>query len=322
VDARIDWDVIEWQSPVPGQRFKVVVGGRQCLRLVEFTPGFSEDGWCTVGHAGLVLEGSLTLCYRAGGEQKLDAGDTILIESGEAHAHKAVIGSGESARLLLVEDVVAPATSGVPSICRLERPAVILIDSQPGFVESLAATPHGAGIDIAPLMLRLEKLLVMADCLELPTLATFERPDVNGWLPESLERVWPAHGVRFPKRTYDLCNEAEIAAAVAALNRAQLLIAGAETDVCVLQSTLSLLSLGYEVYLLEDCLFTTEPRQAPAIARLRAAGAVPCTLKTAYYELQKTAAVWDDPTALGSPWERLLPLFGEPESWAAWPPLP
>ena len=36
---------------------------------------------------------------------------------------------------------------------------------------------------------------------------------------------------------------------------------------------------------------------------------------------KKTAAVWDDPRALGSRWERLLPLFGEPELWPAWPAL-
>jgi hypothetical protein len=204
---------------------------------------------------------------------------------------------------------------------RLADPGLVLIDAQPGFEEAIAATPHGETLDLAPLRLRLEKLLVMADCLGLPTLATFERPDVNGWLPDYLESVWPACGQRRVKQTYGLCSEPEIVAAIEAMGRRQLLVAGAETDVCVLQSTLGLLELGHEVFLLEDCLFTTEPRPATAIRRLEAAGAVPCTLKTAYYELQRTAAVWDDATVLGSRWERLLPLFGEPELWPAWPPL-
>jgi nicotinamidase-related amidase len=203
----------------------------------------------------------------------------------------------------------------------LTDPALVLIDVQPGFEAAIAQTAHGAGLDLTPLRLRLEKLVVMAAVLELPTLATFERPDENGWLPDYLEAVWPASGQRFVKRTYDCCGEPEIVQAIAGMERRQLLVAGAETDVCVLQSTLGLLELGYEVFLLEDCLFTTEPNVGPALRRLEAAGAVPGTLKSAYYELQKTAAVWDDPTVLGSRWERLLPLFGEPETWPAWPPL-
>jgi len=204
---------------------------------------------------------------------------------------------------------------------RLTDPGLVFIDVQPGFEAAIAQTAHGAGLDLAPLRLRLEKLVVMAAVLELPTLATLERPDVNGWLPDHLEAVWPASGQRHVKQTYDCCGEPAIVQAIAGLGKQQLLVAGAETDVCVLQSTLSLLKLGYEVFLLEDCLFTTEPRPETALRRLEAAGAVPCTLKTAYYELMKSVAVYDDPKALGSRWERLLPLFGEPELWPAWPPL-
>ena len=207
------------------------------------------------------------------------------------------------------------------NIPRLTDPALVLIDVQPGFEEAIAQTVHGAALDLTPLRLRLEKLLVMADCLGLPTLATFERPHVNGWLPDDLEAVWPASGQRHVKQTYDCCSEPAIVQAIAGLGKRQLLVAGAETDVCVLQSTLSLLQRGYEVFLLEDCLFTTEPNVGTALRRLEAAGAVPCTLKTAYYELMKSVAVYDDPKALGSRWERLLPLFGEPELWPAWPPL-
>ena len=62
-------------------------------------------------------------------------------------------------------------------------------------------------------------------------------------------------------------------------------MAGAETDVCILQSVLGLLREGYEVYLLEDCLFSSESAPEPAIARMRQAGARPCTYKSFYYEV-------------------------------------
>jgi len=130
---------------------------------------------------------------------------------------------------------------GAPGIPRIVQPAVLIIDVQPHFVDA-------AGEAAAWLLPRLVGLLEMADCLRLPLVATFERPQKNGWLPEELERAWPAHGQRFEKQTYDCCGEPQIAAALAALGRRQFLVAGAETDVCVLQSVLSLLERGYEVF--------------------------------------------------------------------------
>ena len=141
---------------------------------------------------------------------------------------------------------------GAPGIPRIVQPAVLIIDVQPHFVDA-------AGEAAAWLLPRLVGLLEMADCLRLPLVATFERPQKNGWLPEELERAWPAHGQRFEKQTYDCCGEPQIAAALAALGRRQFLVAGAETDVCVLQSVLSLLERGYEVVVIDgrnNCLYT------------------------------------------------------------------
>ena len=204
-------------------------------------------------------------------------------------------------------------TDNVPQIARIGQPAVLLIDVQPHFVEAF-------GESAGWLMPRLIGLLDMADCLRLPLLATFERPQKNGWLPGELERAWPRHGQRFEKRTYDCCGEPQIAAALAGLGRRQFLVAGAETDVCVLQSVLSLLERGYGVFLLEDCLFSSEPHAAPAVARMRAAGAVPCTFKTAYYELMHTVAVLDDPAAAGAGWSALLERLPDPEGLPEWQP--
>jgi nicotinamidase-related amidase len=201
----------------------------------------------------------------------------------------------------------------VPRIARIAQPAVLLIDVQPHFIDV-------AGEATGWLLPRLVGLLDMAGCLRLPLVATFERPQKNGWLRDELERAWPQHGQRFEKRTYDCCGEPQIAAALAGLGRRQFLVAGAETDVCVLQSVLSLLQRGYEVFLLEDCLFSSEAHAAPAVARMRAAGAVPCTLKTAYYELMGSVAVLDDPAAAGAGWAALLERLPEPEALPEWQP--
>lgn len=201
------------------------------------------------------------------------------------------------------------------TIARLTDPAVVLIDAQPGFFRSVA------GGDVpAAVAARWEKLLVTARCLELPTLATFEEPERNGWLSEACERAWPVHGLRYVKRTFDCCREPEIASALAEIRRRQLLVAGAETDVCILQSVLSLIERGHQVFLLEDCVASSEPHTRPALERMYGAGAVPCTLKTAYYELMRAVTVCRDPASGGHGWELLTAEFGEPESLPEWKP--
>jgi nicotinamidase-related amidase len=205
--------------------------------------------------------------------------------------------------------------NGDRHVPRLHDPAVVLVDAQPGFLRSVA------GREVpAPVAARWEKLLVVARCLELPTLATFEEPERNGWLSQDCERAWPVHGLRYVKRTFDCCREPEIAAALAEIGRTHLLVAGMETDVCVLQSVLSLLERGHEVFLLEDCVASSEPHTRPALERMYAAGAVPCTLKTAYYELMRAVTVCRDPAAAGGGWELLLREFDEPEALPDWRP--
>lgn len=211
-----------------------------------------------------------------------------------------------------VEHRTGDVTVRVP---RLHDPAVVLIDAQPGFFVSVA----GAEVP-APVARRWEKLLVMARCLELPTLATFEEPERNGWLSDACEHAWPVHGLRYVKRTFDCCLEPEIWAALLEIRHTQLLVAGTETDVCVLQSVLSLVERGHEVFLLEDCVASSEPHTRPALARMYAAGAVPCTLKTAYYELMKSVAVCRDPSSGRAGWDLLMREFDDPESLPEWQP--
>ena len=163
---------------------------------------------------------------------------------------------------------------------------MLVIDVQPVF------WTYAFGEDEAarePVMIRLEHLLMLADWMDTPLIATFEHPvSENGQLPDRLERVFPAAGQRFTKRTYNCCLEPTIREAIRRLPVEQFAVAGAETDVCIMQSVLGLLRMGYEVFLLEDCLFTTERSPGPALRRMYQAGAIPCTFKSLAYELAES----------------------------------
>jgi len=188
----------------------------------------------------------------------------------------------------------------VPEV-EASRVGVVLIDAQPFFWDTM----HGAK---EPILMRVERLLVLTDWLGLPLIATFEHPiETKGWLPERLESVFPTHGMRFVKRTYNCCHDRAIREAISGMQLSQVVVAGAETDVCVLQSSLGLIDMGLQVFLLEDCIFTSEHHARPALERMYHAGVVPCTLKTLFYELTRTV----DKDAFPAKWKAGADSYAE-----------
>ena len=119
-----------------------------------------------------------------------------------------------------------------------------------------------------------------------PVVVTSEQPvDQKGSLPQAIAERLSDLAVAFEKNSFDLTEEQRIKDHFARLNRKQVIVAGCETDVCVLQSCLGLLSLGYEVYLVEELLFSSSRNVDAAIARMKAEGAVFLTYKSLFYEL-------------------------------------
>jgi nicotinamidase-related amidase len=120
----------------------------------------------------------------------------------------------------------------------------------------------------------------------IPMVATLERPiDQKGALPREIVKHVSSDAKIFEKDFFDLTKEKKIADYIARLKKKQVIVAGCETDVCVLQSCLGLLAIGYDVYVVEELVFSSSPNVDAAIARMKAAGAVFVTYKSLYYEL-------------------------------------
>jgi nicotinamidase-related amidase len=122
----------------------------------------------------------------------------------------------------------------------------------------------------------------------IPIIATLERPvRGKGPLPRALEAQL-AEAKLFEKDFFDLTKEDNIRDQLARLQKKQVIVAGCETDVCVLQSCLGLIDLGYTLFVVEDLIFSSARNVDAAIARMRTEGAVFLTYKTLYYELIET----------------------------------
>jgi len=129
-------------------------------------------------------------------------------------------------------------------------------------------------------------LIRLLNHFHIPIVVTLERPiDFKGTLPKEIGKHLSERAQTFEKNFFDLCKDKKIKAHLADLKKRQVIVAGCETDVCVLQSCLGLLSLGYEVFVTEELIFSSSHNVEAAIARMRAEGVIFSTYKTLYYEL-------------------------------------
>jgi len=156
----------------------------------------------------------------------------------------------------------------------------VVIDVQDFFLAQLGT--RAARTRIETNLLNFTRLL---GYFRIPVVATLERPVLRkGRLPERLGSLGATAQV-FEKDFFDLTREKKIRDHIARLGRKQALVAGCETDVCVLQSCLGLLELGHEVFVVEELLFSSPRDVAAAVARMQAEGAVLLSYKTLFYEL-------------------------------------
>jgi nicotinamidase-related amidase len=122
--------------------------------------------------------------------------------------------------------------------------------------------------------------------LRIPMIVTVERPlERKGGLPREIAAHLSEPARTFEKDFFDLTKEKAIKNYLGRLKKKQVIVAGCETDVCILQSCLGLLALGYEVFAVEELLFSSARNVDAAMVRMRAEGVVFLSYKTLFYEL-------------------------------------
>jgi mannose-6-phosphate isomerase-like protein (cupin superfamily) len=99
---KVDFNTIEWESPIQGLRQKVHISGHQRLRLVEYSKELSAH-WCEKGHIGYVLQGQFEMEYETEG-QTYSMGDGIFIPNGAEHKHRSKVIT-DTVTVVFVEDI-------------------------------------------------------------------------------------------------------------------------------------------------------------------------------------------------------------------------
>lgn len=115
-------------------------------------------------------------------------------------------------------------------------------------------------------------LLALARELNVPVLATEQYPQGLGVTVPGLLSALQSSEI-LEKIHFSAAQEPHVLAALADAKRPQLVIAGTEAHVCVLQTALGLLQQGYQVFVVEEAVGSRRATdKALAMLRLRQAG--------------------------------------------------
>ena len=164
---------------------------------------------------------------------------------------------------------------------KVETTCLLLIDVQ----ERLISEMHEA----QRLVARCRYLAQIAGVLGLPVAVTEQYVRGLGHTVGSLREVIPQDAPVFEKTRFSGCID-PIKDWLEGHGRPNILLAGMEAHVCILQTGLDLLASGKIVFAVLDAISGGEPDQiAPAIDRLQRAGAIITGCVSATYELLRDA---------------------------------
>jgi nicotinamidase-related amidase len=159
---------------------------------------------------------------------------------------------------------------------------LIVIDVQGAFARKLAPS------DARGVVMRTGWLVAAAGWLDIPVIVTAEDvPRLGGAMDEVSQRLPPGAEIH-DKMVFDLTGEPRIVRAIEDTGRHTAVLAGFETDVCVAQSAIGLLGLGYRVVALADCSGSPGTAHQAGLARMAGGGVVVLSLRNVLYEWLRT----------------------------------
>ena len=136
------------------------------------------------------------------------------------------------------------------------------------------------------LLQRVKVMLGGARALEIPFVAARQYPQGLGDLVPEVKELLPEDAWVADKVTFSGFGCPDFRDAVSRLQRKQMILLGIETHICVQQTALDALKLGYEVYLAEDCTDSRhEYNRAAGISFMRESGVKIATSEMLLFQL-------------------------------------
>ena len=159
-----------------------------------------------------------------------------------------------------------------------ETSCLIVIDMQERLVPAMQAP--------ARTIRNARVLITAARELAVPVLLTEQYPQGLGpTVPELARAAAEANAAILPKMHFSCMEDSGFAAAFKATGRRQAVIAGMEAHICVMQTAVSLMDQGYEVFVVTDATSSrTLESEKACLDRLQASGAGIVTTEMVVFE--------------------------------------
>ena len=187
---------------------------------------------------------------------------------------------------------------------------LVVVDAQPGFFAPSDALSEDDAKHAAAVVIRITWMAGLAALLDIPAVVVEERPERNGHTDQGILGRVPAGTPTIEKPTFGLGACEEAVAAIRATGRSTVVLVGFETDVCVAQSAIGLVELGFRAVVPEDATYTNSAREHErGIARMAGAGVERNHCKGLTYEwlhrVDSALETFPEAAALGTPPWRL-----------------
>ena len=169
----------------------------------------------------------------------------------------------------------------VPTVLTTDNTVLVIIDIQDRMFRVMYNKER--------LLQNVLKLIKGVQVLEIPVVLTEQYPAGLGLTLPEITQLLP--GIKpIEKLSFSCCGEEGFLKAVKSLNRRQVLMAGIEAHVCVYQTAIDLLNLGYEVHVVVDCISSRAlENKEVSLTRMSSAGISLTTTEMALFELLRVA---------------------------------
>lgn len=171
-----------------------------------------------------------------------------------------------------------------PNLCFADDSLLIVVDLQ----SKLSAVIPEA--DAEQMIANTGRLLEAADILKVPVLLTEQYPKGLGPTEPAIASKLPEGTRVFEKTGFSCCAAPGFSEALQDFRHHQLILVGLEAHVCVLQTALELLNLGYQVFIVEDAVCSRKiENKVNSLQRLQQQGATISNYESVLFEWLKSS---------------------------------
>lgn len=169
-------------------------------------------------------------------------------------------------------------------LCDVNNSTLLIVDIQTALSGSMPGKVMDRIIDNTTLLLR------SAELLGVPVIASEQYPRGLGeYIPE-IQAYIPEDSLRFQKTCFSCCDNEDFMSTLKNSGRTQLILAGMEAHVCVLQTAVELKENGFDVFIAADAVSSRRlDNYQNALERLEHVGAVMVSSESVVFEWLRDA---------------------------------